>query len=131
MNFRLFNYEQDNDLISQWRIDQDSNVIPKDVLSPFGFIVELNKTPIVAMWLYPMVGCKMCLIEGLISDPQSLKENRKLALDILFDNIHLVAKDMGYKYIVCMTDNPSVAERVQKYGYGKDSKIYTNFVGEL
>ncbi len=128
---KLFSYETDSELVNTWRLVRNELSIPKDYLSDYGVIGIVDGKPIAAMWLYPMLGCKMCVIEGIISDPDSTKEERKLALDVMFENIHGIAKDMEYKLIICMTDNSSIAARIQSYGYGKDKKTYEFYVGEL
>ncbi len=128
---RLFDYNTDNEMLSAWSDAREIQKVPKAFLSDYGVLGVVNDKPIAAMWLYPVLGVKFCIIENLISNPDSTKEERKEALDSIFEKIHEIAKELGYETIVCMTDNKSVMERVQKYGYQEDPTKYVNFIGVL
>lgn len=128
---RLFNYEQDSQIVNSWWSERNQLVIEKDYLSDYGVLAFINNKAVGCMWLYPVLSTKWSMIRFPITDPKSSKVDRELALDLIFDNIHNISKDMGYKYMFCTSNHPSLIKRLEKYNYVLDSKECSHFWGKL
>lgn len=126
---RLFDYEKDYKTVSAFWEERNQLVIKKDFLSDYGVVVEENGKMLAVMWLYPMLSTKWAMIRFPITNPQTTKEERDLALDLVFDNLHGIAKDMGYNYLFCTTNHPALIARLQKYNYTQDASDCVHFWG--
>lgn len=131
MEIKVFNRTEDYDTVSAWWKQREHAQVPQDFISDYGFIAFENGNAVAAMWLYPVVTTKWCMIRFPISDPNSTNELRSQALDLIFDTIHLVAKDMGYKHIFCTTNHPGLQARLNKCGYTLEFSDCAHFWGEL
>ena len=131
LSTKLFKYEDDYELISSWWKSRNHIVIDKDLLSDYGVIAYINNKPIGCMWLYPVLTAKWCMVRFPITDPNTTKEDRNIALDLIFENIHNISKEMGYKYMFCTTNTPNLIKRLEKYNYMFDSKDCSHFYGKL
>jgi hypothetical protein len=130
MKSRLFVYDTDYELVSGWWKKREHIVIQKDFLSDFGVLVEDdNGKKLAVMWLYPLLSTKWCMIRFPITNPDSTKEERNKALDLVFDNLHGMAMDMGYKYLFCTTNHSALIERLKKYNYTQDASDCVHFWG--
>lgn len=107
-------------------------LINKDLLSSCGLIISQNDIPIVCGWLYPTIGSKMCVIENVIKGTSTIdKSIVDESLKLLFVNLHMIAKDMGYKYIKNSVENKSMKNRLESYGYVAIQDNLTNYMGVL
>ncbi len=131
METRLFNYEKDYDLVSTWWKERNHAVITKDFLSDYGIMALIDNKPVGVMWLYPVMTTKWSMIRFPIVDPNVSKEVRDSALNLIFDNLHNISRDMGYTHIFCTTNHPGLITRLKKYNYTLDSENCVHFWGGL
>lgn len=131
MKTRLFNYEKDYELVCSWWQERNHTVIPKDFLSNYGVMALIDDKPVGVMWLYPVLSTTWSMIRFPIIDNSLSKEDRDLALDLIFDNLHNISRDMGYKYIFCTTNHTGLIRRLKKYGYTPDGENCVTFWGGL
>lgn len=129
MNIRFFKLN-DKQEINSWCKERQLPEMNEDLISNLGLAVEDSGKLMCVIWLYPVQISKICYIDGLISNPQIDSEKRKNALDMLFNSLHEIIKNMGYKYIKLVTNNESLKSRFEKYGYIKDDE-YIQFIGVL
>jgi len=122
---------QNNKEVADWWGERGMIIIPDEFLSKFGFIVSNEEKSIAAAWLYPMVSSNTAMIRYPITNPNSTKEERNKALDLLFFNLQETAKEMGYKKMFITTNNNALSERLIKYNYTETSKNCRHFWGSL
>lgn len=117
MEISIFNKNENyGDLVSLW--EQRSDVImPKEFLSDYGVMCKDGDTIIAIMWLYPVVSCNWAMIRFPISNSEVSNETRDLGLNLVFNTIHNIAKDMGYTQLFCSTNHSGLSKRLEKYGY--------------
>lgn len=132
LSTKLFKKDSDMSIVNDFAQERNLATIDKDLLSDYGIIVLADDIPVVCGWLYPTVGSKLCVIENVI---RSKKINDKDVIDesmkLLFVTIHLIAKDMGYKYIKNSVENNSMKSRLESYGYVSLNDNVTNYMGVL
>ncbi len=129
---KLFNKNEDYHIIEDFCNKRSLMFIEKDLLSNYGVIIFNDNNPVVCGWLYPTVGSKLCLIENVISDKTMVDTTVKDdSISLLFTTLHLIAKDMGYKYIKNSVQNKSMQKRLESYGYMSLQDNVTNYMGVL
>lgn len=120
MNFNIRQYEKsDFNMIASWWKTKTDVEINRVIESEYGYIVSLDDKDICAMFLYPTKGSKIAWIGWPIADPESDKDDRSTALDLLFDIAHSEAESMGYKAIWTTSKSSAVEDRLKKHNYIK------------
>ena len=86
-----------------------------------GFMVENNKTPIVAGFIY-FTNSKGALLEYIVSNPEYREEDRDNAIELLITAAENVLKDQGYKYVFSIGRNKNLINKHKKLGWTVDEK---------
>lgn len=105
-------------IIAKWYTERGLPAPKMSTLSDTGFILD-NR---VAGWLY-MTNSKLAMIEGIISNPQSIPSLRKTSLLRLCALLVDTALALGYTDIIGISEHPSVLEVGKKLGF--KAKAYT------
>ncbi len=126
---RLFNLEKDFSIIEDFCKKRQLPIIDKDLLSAYGVVVFIDNNPVVCGWLYPVLTSKLCIVENIISDLDV--KNKTEYINLLYTTFHLIAKDMGYKYIKTTVENKSMKNRLESYGYMNTQENLTNYIGVI
>lgn len=118
MNVRPVN-ASDLKTLQNWYVLHDQSPESVYLLSDIGFIVD----DYAAAFLYT-TNSNVCWIESYISNPNTDKNERKKALDMITDEILKKAKELNYKVIICFIENKSTYNRCLDYGFTPgESKI--------
>jgi hypothetical protein len=95
--------------------------IPLNSLSKNGIIVFIGEKPICAGWLYS-TDSDLRLLEWVITNPESEKDERDVALDLLFES--LLSKTNAADTIIGFSESESLKKRYLKHGFNLgDSKM--------
>lgn len=129
----IFNKDIHYTLISDWYKERNLQPIDMDMLSNLGLIIKNKEDKFLASaFLYPIVGANWCFIEGAISNPNTNKEERTEALDMLLVRLHSMAKLMGYKKACIFSENSGIIKLLEKHNYTQSNKKnIANFWGNL
>lgn len=125
------NLETDKYIVDDWCKQRDMQALPNDYLSKYGFLVSKNSKDIAACWLYPFINTKRCMIDCMIANPDTTKEERNDAIDLLLTTIFLTAKDMQYRYITCNTSYKTIKNKLLNLNFVEDKNLHNYFTGEL
>lgn len=131
MDIRLLDLNKDYETLSSWWTQRNHVIITKDFLSDYGVLASKNGKDLAAMWLYPVVSTKWCMVRFPIANPDTTKAERDAAMDLIINTLHLISKDMGYKYMFCTTNHPGLIKRLKSFGFVGDSENCINFWGGL
>lgn len=131
MEVRLFKKKEDYPILLEWWKARGQNPGSIDFLSDWGVIVSDGQKPVAALWLYPMVSTKLGMIMSPISNPDTTKEQRDIALNICLNTIHEIAKDLGHTTIMGWTNVPPFEKRLESHGYTPGDKNCTHYWGGL
>jgi len=118
MEVRTFKRTDDTEIrtvLSWWKSRSDG--INPDFLSDFGYMVWDGERPLVACFLFPIVGSKIAWLGWPVASPESTKEERDSALPLLFSRMHRDASLMGYAWIWTTSGHPGVQKRLESSGY--------------
>lgn len=132
MNIKLLKLD-DNDysLVTEMWTKRNHIVIPKDFLTDFGILAKQDKVPVACAWLFPVLSSKTCMIRYPVSNPEIDSNVRNTALDLVFDNLHIIAKEMGYTKVFITTNHENLKKRLLKYDYTEEAQNCTHFWGGL
>lgn len=129
---KLFNKNTDYPIITSFCNKWGLPLIDSELLSDLGVIILEAEIPIVCGWLYPTMGSKLCIIENVIRNKDYT--DKKLidsSMSLLFETLHLIALDKGYKYIKNSVHNESMKKRLESYGYTMLETNVTTYMGVL
>lgn len=87
--------ESDFSLIDHWHISRGFPSIKKPLYPNVGFIVD----GLAAAWIM-QTDCKVALVENIATNPDADKEERKIALEMILQELVSFAKMNGYLYLV-------------------------------
>lgn len=125
MNVRLYE-NSDYSEVAGWWLDQNWPIIPQDHLPEFGFIVP----GIAAGFLYK-TDSNFALLEFVIANPNSSKEDRANALDLVIENLILLAQELGFKSIFSSVTHPKLIDRYVNHGFIITDKNMTNLIRSI
>ena len=107
-------------MIAGWYLDRDMTPPAPESLSDVGYIVEER----VAGWIY-LTNSNVAMIEGVISDPNSLPSFRRLATKRLCSTLVDMAVALGYTKVLAITSHPAIMEICETMGFDElDKRVF-------
>ena len=85
-----------------------------------GFMVEKNKQPICAGFIY-QTNSDAVLLEWIVSDPKYRENDRKQAIELLIIEAEKACKEIGKKYMFSIGRNKHLIETHKKLKWTVDS----------
>lgn len=113
LEVRPIKLEQDYDLLSDWLKGHNKPVLDKGLYSDLGLMVSHGNIDLVAAFLFT-TNSDICLIENFISNPKSLKFERREAINILIQKLVEKAKEFKSKLIFTSLDLNSLIQSFEK-----------------
>ena len=86
-----------------------------------GLMVEKNKKPIVAGFLY-FTNSEAVLLEWIVSNPEYRESDRKDAIELLINTSEQFCKNEGKKYMFTIGRNKHLIETHKRLGWFVDEK---------
>jgi hypothetical protein len=131
MEVKFINLEEDYDkLKGMW--DQHKHIhVPADMLGPFGFMAFEGETPVAAAFLCPFVGNSTCMLRFPVSNTEVSNEVRDQGIEHAFAAVHDLAKELGYKYVLCSTNHKGLIKRLKNLNYLVDAEDCQHLMGVL
>lgn len=131
--FKVRNYtEQDFSMLNQWWVAQDEFPPTKEMLPKEStFICEQDGVPLVSITLYLTNSKEFCMLDNFIGNPKMRGEIRKAASDFIIKYSEVIAKELGYKSILCFATKPKLKEYYPTFGYMKRCDNIASFNKEL
>lgn len=110
---RCREYEpRDYEQIKAWLTSRGSHVFHPDVLPPHGFIVD----GVAAMFIYETWKSPFCYLENMVTNQDASSDQRHLALSLITTACVEKARELGFKFAMAVTDEPTVIVRAVKHG---------------
>lgn len=124
-NIFLYSKRQHEDQLKKWYKGWN---LPDNsyLMSDLGLIVP----DVAAIFLFT-TNSKMCLLDGLICNPKSDKQERDECINKMIEVMIHQAKELGFKYIMGTTQFPHVLERAKQHGFQTMDKQYSAFVRSI
>lgn len=103
----------------------DSSEANFEYFPPTGVIVFVDEKPICVGF---MIICdnKTCMNTDIISDPDFTPDIRHYAVTYLRHQLALAAKEAGINYVIAVTNQPKLIERLKEQGYVELNKNLTH-----
>ena len=112
----------------EWKQHPTKDMLPDNGTG--GFIVEKDKTPIVAGFLYT-TNSKVGWMEWIVSDKNYKNKDKKDAIELLITGMEHVARSSGCKIILSIGRNKSLINSHKQLGYMVDSKPSYEIVKQI
>jgi hypothetical protein len=112
MKIRRVDLDKDLETINSWHRGWDIPEMLKCTLPECGFIVE----GVAAGFIY-LTDASMCLLEGFITNPSLLHEERDSALDAITNRLLLYAREKEKILVMAYTTRPEIGERAKRHGF--------------
>ena len=115
--------EEDYEVICDWWIKWKWPVLPKELLPQDGlggFMVEKNKKPIVAGFVY-LSNSKIAWFDYIVSDPGYRENDRNEAVELLISGAEQFCIDLGIKAILHIGRNKGLMNKFNKLGWFVDN----------
>lgn len=129
MNLRQYN-TSDYSLLEQWWKDHDHQVVPENMLSSLGFVVEKDNTAVMCGFVY-LTNSKISILEFIVSSPELNKEENNTAINLLISGVEKYTKTKGYEYCMMFLQRPKLKERFADRGYIKINENVDIMLGSL
>lgn len=124
-----YDHEKHMKLVASWYFKYDILPVPEKWLSTSGYVVNIDETPVAALWLY-LTDSKICYLEHLISDKDIEKESKRFAILVLGKYIMEDAKNLGYDLMLSMSINEGAMSMILDIGF-KESSGFKVFARSL
>ncbi len=119
MNVIDFDSIKHMDMLLTWYSQWGIPVKSMSRLSDTGLIIE----NVCALWLYK-TNSSVCIIENLICNRELSMADRDKGLDLIFNQIIQLAKDLGFKESFSLVKNEKVIDRVIEKNCRQSSTPY-------
>ena len=116
--------EEDYEVICDWWTKWEWPILPKELLPQDGlggFIVEKNKKPIVAGFVY-LTNSKGAWFDYIVSDPSYRDKDRNSAVELLISGAEQFCIDLGIKAILHIGRNKGLINKFNKLGWHVDKE---------
>lgn len=113
---RTFDLSKDYDILSKWWSAHGSFPPKPEHLSHTGIVVEVEKKPVCAGFLYD-TDSKICVFEFVVSDPSAKKQIRCDALNLLIETIKDIAEAREYSLIYTSVKIEAYIKKLKEAGF--------------
>ena len=112
---REYKSEDYGTIFAWWQL-RGRPVVPEKLLGPTGVMVEDERQKYCAGFLHE-THSSFATIDSISSNPNTDKEDRSKALDLLIIELTSLAIHRGYKMITAASNHPKLMERYRKLGF--------------
>jgi hypothetical protein len=120
----------DYSLASQWWLIHNGASVPQESLSSLGVVVESEGKPVVMAWLYTTEG-GFAWIEGMISDPFTTASIRTEAVNLLLEELEILAKQKQVTTLLVASKKKGLMEKLIAKQYHHVEHDQNHFVRKI
>ncbi len=117
-------------LLKSWWESRQGIDFPIRLLSDLGYVAYEEGRAVAAAFLFT-TNSKVALLGWPVSDPESSPELRDSALTKIYEELHLVAKDLGFELIWSTAGIPALQKRLLGLGYTVGDENINQYFKEL
>src|SRR3990167_5705734 len=124
----------DDDLyqtICSWWKDRGAQAIPRDILPRRGYVVVEDGRPIIAGFLCKEETANFWMLEWIVSNPSSTKEEIMRCFPELTAHVREAAKASGARFVYTTTNRPRLIEKLTAAGFKIDCDNITQLFMEV
>lgn len=113
-------------IICEWWKDWNQPIPSLEILPQNGLIIP----NVAALFLYK-TDSTLCLVENLVTNKNYREKDRHDLINKLFDEVFLLAKEIGFKHVVSFSENRFVIQRLTKNHQYKTADKFKLLTKEL
>ncbi len=117
-------------ILAGWWVAHGYPPVSPEMLPPTGIIIWQGLQPLVAGFLY-LTSSKLCLFEGMISNPESDRIERGRAVDMLIDSVMKLASDNKATAMMIIGNHPKLLKRFINKGFLTGETNMTTLIGRV
>jgi hypothetical protein len=95
------------------------------------YVAEWSGVPVVALSFFFTNSRALLLVDNLMSAPSAPHQLRRVAIDQMNGFMDALARQLGYRRILCFTSVPKLVERYQELGFQDSGTDLTSLIKEL
>jgi hypothetical protein len=124
--------QSDWPLIKEWWA-ASGEIAPVEGMMPpdSSYVADIDGTPALACSLYLTNTKELAYVENFIGNPALKGAERREAAQAGMAHVARVARELGYKRLLCMTEKPALMNRYQELGFTPTLSGVTAFVRVL
>lgn len=130
LEVKAFKHEQDYPLLVEWWKAWKHHTPPMDELPPTGLMVYEYDKPIFCAFLV-LTNTKYAYVETGAANPTTTWQKREECIEALEHAFSTIAKDMGYRRLLCLVHKPKLVQKIFKTGAKMDARPTFLLVKEL
>ena len=124
--------DKDYSLVKSWWDSFEEPAPNEDMLpTESTFIYEVKGIPALCVTLYFTNTKQFCMIDNFVRNPSFDDKNRRHAIKELLAYITNVAKDNGYKSVMCMGYRPCTIKLYKELGFTQTMSGVSTFIREV
>jgi hypothetical protein len=124
---RPYKDDQHYEIFSQFLVQHGWPMIPRNMLSPTGFVSYHLDIPLCFIFVYETVGSAWGIMEWLVVDPYTVKEDRSRAINECIAAAKAFANERGLT-LFSSVNNDKLKSRYEEAGFQRTDEGMTNFI---
>ena len=117
--------------ILPWWEERDCGAMPADVLPPLGICAVDADGPIAAAWLYEPYGCKVAMLDWLVTRPGERPRYVRAACRAVFEELTRLADTRGFTRIFASAERWGMVREAEACGFTVAAANCTHLVKHL
>ena len=117
--------------LREWWAGRDLGTLPDDVLPPVGFVASDDHGPAAAAWLYQPAGCRVAIIDWLVTRPGLSLLDGRAACRAVFAALEARADSDGATRIFATVARPGMLREARACGFQVAAVAMTHLVKNL
>jgi hypothetical protein len=113
--------------VASWWSKRKWPIIPPDMLSKLGIVVQKDGENICAGWLY-RTDSTVAWLEFIVANPGASGKMRYKALDLLIETLLGHAKNMGFEAVFSSLKHRGLMKKFEKAGFLPSDSGMTNMI---
>ena len=117
-------------ILDWWQI-RSLGELPADVLPPIGYVASDAEGPVAAAWIYQPVGCKVAMIDWLVTRPWLKEDASRAACHAVAEALEARARADGAFWIFASVGRAGMLREAQDCGFHIAAQQMTHLVKNL
>jgi hypothetical protein len=104
-------------VILDWWTVRNLGAMDRDILPPVGFVASDREGPAAAAWIYQPVGCKVAILDWLVTRPFLHTAAARAACRLVFETCTIRARYDGALHLFASVSRPAMVNEAAAVGF--------------
>lgn len=118
-------------LICTWWEAHSWPALPQELLPKRGYVIYINEKPVIAGFVYKDETSGFGMLEWIVSNPESTKEERDEGFRELVAHVESVGREIGIKFLFTYANHVSLIQKYQSNGFMVVDQNNTHLIKEI